>query len=588
MTSRSSFIRKIVYLSVIAVLLMPLFWLSQPATNAAGNMPGSPGGKLARVRADAHLSQSQIGEVAPTSVTVKLATLGFRGVAANILWEKAINYKMKKDWPNLGATLNQITKVQPNFINVWLNQSWNLSYNVSVAFDDYHDRYRWVIKGFEFLKEGIKYNEYQPRLEWELGRMISQKIGKADEVKQYRRLFREDDDFNQGVPFAERDNWLIGKKWYLEAMAKVELGATLMGQSPLIYRSCASMCQMYYAEALETDGKFEEVAQHAWGDAAVDWHHYGDEEIASSFKDETTGEPIKFRLNDYEKEVKAAADGIAKLDAMQPGLREKIAKERREKLTKDERAALETPPEKRTTAQAKLVMQAEEAIRVTHDDVARKIDPGASPAKAGKLTPAKQLAKQIAEHEQLARYINTNRNTVNFLYWRLRADAEQTAEVLNARELISDAEKEADNNNLESANAKYKQGFQAWRKALDKHPEYVTDQTNGEDLVEMIRRYRRTLDQCDERFPEPFILQDVLDAQQKLYNVSSEIEEKTAGKTEKGEKEKEGDGKKVKTGKDGGEVKKSAAKEGVKTGTAKKEMPKEDAAATKNSKKDSK
>jgi hypothetical protein len=572
MTSRSSFIRKIVYLSAIAVLLIFLFWLSRPAT------PDSRGGVLARVRADAHLSQSEIGEVDPTSVTMKLATLGFRGVAANILWEKAIDYKMKKDWPNLGATLNQITKLQPNFINVWLNQSWNLSYNVSVAFDDYRERYRWVIKGFEFLKEGIKYNEKEPRLEWELGRMISQKIGKADEVKQYRRLFREDDDFNQGVPLAERDNWLIGKKWYLEAMKKVELGATLRGQSPLIYRSCASMCQMYYAEALETDGKFGEVAARAWGDAAADWHRYGDEEIATSFRDEATGEPIKIRLNDFEKEDKAAKDAIEKLNAMQPGLREKIANERRQKVSKNERAALETPPEKRTAAEAKLAAQAEEAIRVTYDDVARRIDQGASPAKPGKLTPAKQLVKQIAEHEQRARYIKTDRGTVNFIYWRQRADAEQTSEILRARELISAADKEAANNNLESANALYKQGFQAWRKALDKHPEYITDQTAGEDLVDAIRRYRRTLDQCDERFPQPFILQDVMDAQQKLYNVSSEVEGKMERKTEKVEK-----GKEEKPGK-GGEALKTNAKKA----DAKKEPVKKDATPKAAAKKESK
>ena len=192
----SSFVRKIIYLVAIAVLLMPLFWLSQPATNAVKGVQGSPGGKLAQLRDQYHLSQAQLGQIDPTSVTIKLATLGMRGVAANILWEKANDYKMKKDWTNLGATLNQITKVQPNFINVWSNQAWNLSYNVSVEFDDYRQRYRWVIKGIDFLKEGIRYNERQPRLLWDLGWMISQKIGKADESKQFRKLFKEDDDFH--------------------------------------------------------------------------------------------------------------------------------------------------------------------------------------------------------------------------------------------------------------------------------------------------------------------------------------------------------------------------------------------------------
>ena len=154
MSSRSSFVRKIFYLIAIAVLLMPLFWLSQPATNAVKGVQGSPGGMLAQLRDDpVHtLSQAQLGQIDPTSVTIKLATLGMRGVAANILWEKANDFKMKKDWTNLAATLNQITKVQPNFVNVWINQAWNLSYNISVQFDDYRERYRWVIKGFDFLQ----------------------------------------------------------------------------------------------------------------------------------------------------------------------------------------------------------------------------------------------------------------------------------------------------------------------------------------------------------------------------------------------------------------------------------------------------
>jgi hypothetical protein len=248
MSSRRSFVRKIVYLSVIALLLLAMFQLSRPATSAGKGVQGNPGGTLAQLRNKYHLSQAQLGEIDPTSVTIKLATLGLRGVAANILWEKANDYKMKKDWTNFGATLNQITKVQPNFLNVWTNQAWNLSYNVSVEFDDYRERYRWVIKGFNFLSEGIKYNEGQPRLPFEMGRYVSQKIGKADEVKQYRRLFAADTDYRDSLPPDIRDtcldykgrpdNWLVGKRWYEKAVDMIEndtSGMATMGQNPLMY-----------------------------------------------------------------------------------------------------------------------------------------------------------------------------------------------------------------------------------------------------------------------------------------------------------------------------------------------------------------
>ena len=328
----------------IAVLLMPLFWLSQPATNAVKGVQGSPGGMLARLRDQYRLSQSQLGQIDPTSVTIKLATLGMRGVAANILWEKATDFKMKKDWTNLGATLNQITKVQPNFINVWSNQAWNLSYNVSVEFDDYRQRYRWVIKGIDFLKEGIRYNERQPRLLWDLGWIISEKIGKADESKQFRKLFKEDDDFHDrdplypGRPLALRDNWLVGKEWFDRMIQMVDAGMSMLGKSPLIYRSSGPMCQMSYAEYLEKDGTFGEVAKGAWVGAGQEWQRYASEEIPTSFKDEKTQEPIVIRLGEEEMKQETARKLVAQLEAIQPGLREKIVAEKRAALTAPQRA----------------------------------------------------------------------------------------------------------------------------------------------------------------------------------------------------------------------------------------------------------
>src|SRR5262245_40006492 len=135
MNFNPSFIRKIVYLCAIAALLFPLFMLGQPRTIK------QPGGVLARLRDQYDLSQAELGEIDPAGESMKLATLGMRGVAAAILWNKSIDYKRKKDWDKLSATLNQITKLQPNYTAVWENQAHNLSYNVSAEFDDYRYRY---------------------------------------------------------------------------------------------------------------------------------------------------------------------------------------------------------------------------------------------------------------------------------------------------------------------------------------------------------------------------------------------------------------------------------------------------------------
>ncbi|MGH7193193.1 MAG: IRE (iron responsive element), partial [Candidatus Saccharimonadales bacterium] len=101
--NRGPFIRKLIYLLLILALLVPLSYFSQPATVAVGDQPkgaggDNAGGKLARMRAEYGISQANLGEIDPAGETIKLATLGLRGVAANLLWEKANTAKMKEDW----------------------------------------------------------------------------------------------------------------------------------------------------------------------------------------------------------------------------------------------------------------------------------------------------------------------------------------------------------------------------------------------------------------------------------------------------------------------------------------------------------
>ncbi len=173
MTQNASFIRKVAYACAIVLLLFPIFILGQPATRSAGDSPeggqGTSGGKLAQMRASYGLSQAELGDIDPASETMKMATLGLRGVATNVLWTKATQYKRTESWDKLSATLNQIAKLQPNYISVWEFQAHNLSYNVSAEFDNYRHRYEWVKKGIEFLVEGTHYNERSPRLYWNLG-----------------------------------------------------------------------------------------------------------------------------------------------------------------------------------------------------------------------------------------------------------------------------------------------------------------------------------------------------------------------------------------------------------------------------------
>ena len=87
----NTFARKIIYIALIGILLIPLSLISRPASRAAlvggddeaGNKSLA---KLAQLRDKYELSQAKMMEIDPASETMKLASLGLRGVAVNMLW----------------------------------------------------------------------------------------------------------------------------------------------------------------------------------------------------------------------------------------------------------------------------------------------------------------------------------------------------------------------------------------------------------------------------------------------------------------------------------------------------------------------
>ena len=221
MTQQTLFYRKIAYIVLIAILLFPLYRLGSPSQREAdGSM--SAGGVLAQTRSELDLSEANLGKIDPTGSAMKLATFGMRGVAISLLWNRSREYEKRADWDNVIATANQIITLEPHFITIWDFVGWQLAYNASAMFDDYRERYRWVIRGFEFVQKGTVYNRTAPKLYVRTGWTISQKIGIADEKKQYRRLFREDDELaarqaEQEIYVTNRDNWLLGHAFYKKA-----------------------------------------------------------------------------------------------------------------------------------------------------------------------------------------------------------------------------------------------------------------------------------------------------------------------------------------------------------------------------------
>jgi len=136
--------------------------------------------------------------------------------------------------------------------------------------------------------------------------------------------------------------------------------------------------------------------------------------------------------------------------------------------------------------------------------VARQIK-GAQHAKA------KKLAEDATKHEELATYISRYRETVNFLYWKLCAQLEQSDDALNARKFIYQGDQAFRDGDLTAAKTAYDQGFALWRKVLDKFPTLMEYEITGSDFMDIVKQYQRILKQLDEPFPEKFPLQDIID-----------------------------------------------------------------------------
>ncbi len=348
--TNNRFRAKIIYIVIIGVLLIPLFLLGRPSSVHKGEegQVQLSGGVLASIRQSENIVDAQLGEIDPAGSTMKLATFGMRGVALALLWNRSLEFEKKSDWNNVVVTSKQITMLEPRFTTVWDFLGWRLAYNASRDQDDYRERYRWVIRGFEFLEDGTHYNSEAPFLYHKAGWTISQKIGIADEKVQFRQLFRQDDDFHNahGTPsIAERDNWLFGIPWYKKSeelfrtvedafFARKAEGLVTDVQTkdyyddkkrslgnmsrPLFYAH-SRMNRIHYADWYEQDGSFGEKAQYNWRLAQQIWDEFGDEVIPTTIDD---------RRNPDQKRIislKDAAKSQAELDKLNEELESLLA-----------------------------------------------------------------------------------------------------------------------------------------------------------------------------------------------------------------------------------------------------------------------
>ncbi len=123
----------------------------------------------------------------PVLAFTTVALGGFRGLISNALWIHATELQDQDKFFEMSQLADWITKLEPHFVQVWLVESWNLAYNISVKFKDAPDRWRWVKRGTELLRDdGLRWNPNETLIYRELAWFFLHKMGaNLDDANMY-------------------------------------------------------------------------------------------------------------------------------------------------------------------------------------------------------------------------------------------------------------------------------------------------------------------------------------------------------------------------------------------------------------------
>ncbi len=131
------------------------------------------------IRESEKLTATSVVENAPPVVAFTTVALGgFRGLVADLLWLRLQRKQEAGSYFEMVQLASWITKLQPRFTGATAYLAWNMAYNISVTFNRPEDRWRWVQRGIELIRdEALVYNPADPTLFKELGWIYQHKLG---------------------------------------------------------------------------------------------------------------------------------------------------------------------------------------------------------------------------------------------------------------------------------------------------------------------------------------------------------------------------------------------------------------------------
>lgn len=129
----------------------------------------------------------QVGDSTNAAYTAASALGSFRGILINVMWQRSEALKQEGKFFEANNLAQSITTLQPRYPEAWNFQAWNMAYNISVKCKSKEERWDWVDKGLNLLRNrGIPNNPnavvLYRSLAWILGHKMT---GQTDDMHWY-------------------------------------------------------------------------------------------------------------------------------------------------------------------------------------------------------------------------------------------------------------------------------------------------------------------------------------------------------------------------------------------------------------------
>ncbi len=129
----------------------------------------------------------EVGDDANAAYTLAASLGSFRGVAVNFMWQRAERLKQEGKYFEANNLAEMITTLQPRYPEAWNFHGWNMAYNISVKCKTAEERWDWVQKGMNLIRDrGIPNNPNAVVLYRSLGWILGHKMaGQTDDMQWY-------------------------------------------------------------------------------------------------------------------------------------------------------------------------------------------------------------------------------------------------------------------------------------------------------------------------------------------------------------------------------------------------------------------